>query len=630
MNLTTVLCVIIPFLFFGALNTLTTFISGKNFGRCLPVTLMASGFVMYLSQLIFNTFDIGFYVLIGTLVISVVIYRGRGKSIIDSLRGYGFVAFITLYLGILFFDFGRRFTAWDEFGHWGMMVKEMLRLDKFYCVDESHLLIHKDYPPFIGVFQTLWCKMTGGYSEMGVSMAVHLMEFSLIVPCALEKEERKDPVKNIFYAFLILIVSVIIICALDYEFILTTIYADLLLCLLFVYSVILIFKKEALYSGFGYISLLLAESAIILTKQMGLSYILIISLFFFSIGLTEYFQSKKALDLRKMILCFAGTIVVPVVNMIIWKKYYSKYGIEGQFDLEKISYARLTGILFNGEGTWLQKATVKNYFHTVFAGTFNNAIEYIGIPLCSVFIGIAIFLIWRQNRKILSGVYMIELGVTFLIGTIGMIMLMLVMYLFCFSETEMDALVSLERYLGTFVMGEFMILFMIVIFCMEKEDFKLSRIKLCGTVATLFLCLCLSIPDIMIFYFGNIYDSERTVKYQNDADYIRGKTGDETRVFVLGADLIDEYPYVVQYYANGLELRGAKYIKQVGIEGLDEKTVHAMAEETSECDYLVVTGVNDVINGVYSKYNHGKNIEAPSLYKVKKRENGFLLEEVEV
>ena len=88
--------------------------------------------------------------------------RKQNAELIFSI---GLISFISIYVLYIILDYKRRFTTFDEWYHWGMMVKESLRLDKFYSVAESNLHIHKDYPPFISILEVIFCKFSGGYSE---------------------------------------------------------------------------------------------------------------------------------------------------------------------------------------------------------------------------------------------------------------------------------------------------------------------------------------------------------------------------------------------------------------------------------------------------------------------------------
>jgi len=474
MNVTTILNMFVPFLFFVSLNTLMVFATKKDFGKCIPLTLMSCGFVMYFSQMIFNTFNVGLYLLIGAAIISLIIYRGEKRSISDTLNGYGFIAFAVIYLLILLFDFERRFVSWDELGHWGMMVKEMLRLDKFYCVDECNMLRHRDYPPFISCFQLLWCKITGGYSEMGVTMSIHLLEFSLLIPCLFQKEKKDKWINHIFYAFVFTILSALMLGAIDYEFVFQTISTDILINILYVYSMSLIINKEAIYTKFGFICLIFAQTAVILTKQMGLSYVMIISSFYLITILSEFRFEKHGLKLKNLIASVFLAFIVPVMNMLVWKTYIKRYHFPGQFDFGKISIAEFWGIVSGSGGTDLQRDTLINYCRRILTGSFSNVIPWLSMPVLTVILIFILVLIYRYNIPYIKKYEAVEIGITFVYGTLGMILLMAVLYMFCFNPLEMQTLVSLERYLGTYVAGEFLILLYLVVYLFEKRQMRLS------------------------------------------------------------------------------------------------------------------------------------------------------------
>ena len=132
--------------------------------------------IMYLSQYLLGTFTPGLYILYGMAALSIPLFfllnGGASKNREYILTG-GLWAYIGCLLVVTVMDAGRSFYSWDEFMHWGKMVKEMIRLDRFYCVTESTLYRHKDYPPFVALFEYAWCRMGGGYSEQHVAQDLH-------------------------------------------------------------------------------------------------------------------------------------------------------------------------------------------------------------------------------------------------------------------------------------------------------------------------------------------------------------------------------------------------------------------------------------------------------------------------
>ena len=115
-------------------------ISKRSFGKCIPITLFLTAFSLYISQFLFHTFHIGFFInlLFPVAFILLLFIKYKKKELTEFKRLFfsnGFYSFIIIYIFIYIFDFYRVFTKWDEFSHWGVMVKEMIRLDKFYSVN---------------------------------------------------------------------------------------------------------------------------------------------------------------------------------------------------------------------------------------------------------------------------------------------------------------------------------------------------------------------------------------------------------------------------------------------------------------------------------------------------------------
>ena len=157
--------------YFLLANLSTVIISNKKFGKCLPLTLMSLAFLLFFSQIIFKTFSIGFYIGIVYALLSIVylFYKRKDKKILKEVKeNYltpSFYSFITILILITILDFNRTYSHWDEFSHWGEMLKEMIRTDKFYSATTSVLQAHKDYPPILQLFELYVIKLGGVYKE---------------------------------------------------------------------------------------------------------------------------------------------------------------------------------------------------------------------------------------------------------------------------------------------------------------------------------------------------------------------------------------------------------------------------------------------------------------------------------
>ena len=235
---------ILPVLFFITINGAISLILKKGFGKCLPLTLIASTFIVFLSQFIFKTFVVGLYLLLALLVISIFIIN-KNKQNKQYIFTNGFYVFICICLIFLFIDFGRHFFWDDEVGFWGKMVKEMFRLDRFYYLDESTLRGHNDYPPFMSLFEFIWCKLSLGYSECNCTYALHIFEFSLLVPMIFDScFENKKILEKIIIDLLLTLGFVGIVVYLDASDVFNTIYIDTPIAMQFAYCIYLIKQNK--------------------------------------------------------------------------------------------------------------------------------------------------------------------------------------------------------------------------------------------------------------------------------------------------------------------------------------------------------------------------------------------------
>lgn len=275
-----VFSLLFPFCFIAILNCGTIIATRHQFGECMPVTLFIITACMYLSQYLFNTFKIAF-VIAGISTAAVLFYfircllfRHSDQRLRGNIFSYGWYFFLLLMICLSVYDFHRHFQVSDEFTHWGKMVKEMMRLDHFYSVPESTLLVHKDYPPFTSLFEVFWCSISGGFSEARCSMALHFLMMS-VFPGALEL--RKSNRKGLTFAHCLLLLFLVTLTgySFDGDGIFQTIYVDYFIAAWGAYAFYLMLSKKAIQSRFGLFSWLCTTSFIVMGKEVGLFFFLL-------------------------------------------------------------------------------------------------------------------------------------------------------------------------------------------------------------------------------------------------------------------------------------------------------------------------------------------------------------------
>ncbi len=623
------LAAFIPIIVFAMINVWVVVYAKKKFGEAIPVTILLSAFFMFFGQLIFRTFSVSFYLLIALAAagIPLLIINYKNLQFRKNYFSNGFICFVFIALFVLFIDYRRTFAAWDEFSHWGKMVKEMLRLDKFYSVAESDLLVHKEYPPFVGVFEVLWCKLQGGFSERATAMAVHFMEFSLLIPYIFEKLElaAKYVWQKAICAGCFVMGIVFVILLFDASGTLSTIYIDLVPPILFAYAVLLITNDIKKGTIFGYVSLLLTVSALILTKQISIAFIMLIWLYYtfviFSAGGKKNFEKK--LFVKKIILS-VSTLILPAINYFIWSKYTAGLGLAGQFNLNKIKIFALWGIA-RGRGTEEQNLTFKNFIYALFSKKINTGfLELTYFSACAVALAILIlcYIIFKNRydfKKFLRDTVVLACG------SLGYAFTMLILYLYCFSETEMVELASYQRYMSAYVLGQFLIIIpMVIQFTAKsfkpKAEYKRFIIVL---VAIMLLCEPVRFANLIFSQYNPEPSDKMEKSFEiNAAQKIQNNTEPGSKIFFISAYNV-RHIYYINYYLENRKMDSSYLYDKISRES-DTEYWEKVIDTIYENDYLYIYDSSESVKVNLDKYMTEGTAEYQTLYKIN-RENGKLV-----
>ncbi len=276
---------LIPITMFLLLTGGTALLLKRNFGTVLPLTLCLSILLMYGSQHLFSTYRFGYCLLIlcALLALLLMVLLCLRKS--DALSRFvftpGMIAYLVVCLVAVFILFGRRYSDYDELSHWGMMLKESLRLDRFACVNESNQLWHKDYPPFSTLFMLIWCKFTG-FSEGVSTIAMQVLTMSLILPPLVE-HTYKDSKKPCWYSVCIRSICLEVILFMVTLFfdtktphLLNSILPDMLLAYLFASAALFMLASHIFNDWIAFLTVVMLGCGLVLTKQSGIAQLMVL------------------------------------------------------------------------------------------------------------------------------------------------------------------------------------------------------------------------------------------------------------------------------------------------------------------------------------------------------------------
>ena len=597
---------IIPIVIFTVINSCLSILLKKGFGKTLPLTFMASVFMMLLSQILFGTFKIGEIALLILFVGSLyLVLKNRDKK--QYYLSNGFYVFTVLCAIFLFINFGRHFFWDDEVGFWGKMIKEMYRLDKFYFVHESKLRGHLEYPPFTTLFEMLWCKLSLGYSECNATFALHILEFGLVLPIIFDDSFNGKKKLRIVYDLLISLCFVGIIVYLDAANVFNAIYSDSLIALEFLYCVYLVYSKET-DNYFGATCFALGTTMIMMTKQVGLAFFLLAVFYYF----INNFKSFNKITVIGLVL----GILLPVVFYFGWNKLVEPYDVVRQFGFDKLSVSGFMGIF---KGDTYQLETMKLYINALFK---KNIYDF-PIPLTflsSVFVEILLLEVLRRvsgdNERILQA------ELTCFVGTAGYALLMLVLYVFCYPEREALVLGSYERYMSSFVSAMFVFVLAVGI---DKLRMRIEKVDLQKLFIVFLLVAVIFDGNRLLNFVPQIILGNRFASFETLANKIDEKIEEDSKLFIVyDHDRVDDYPAFMSYYSEktfytkrNRDLLDGDYSNSTDLKNI--------INELKEYDYIYVVETSETFKEYFKDLIDGE-YKDNTLYKVTDKNGQMKLE----
>lgn len=514
------------------------------------------------------------------------------KSIFKKLFSIGFIVFCVLFIFVHFYTKYSSFNYWDEFTHWGPMIKEMYRLNKFYTVEESMLDFHKDYPPFTSLLELLWCYLRRGYYESTAIESIAIFSISLFIPLF---KNTKLSIKTIFLSLLcclLLIGSFFIYFEFGQAGLITnlsTIYPDALCGLYsaFLLYMIVVNNESDMFSIFN---LSISLASLLLIKQVTLSFYLL---------LLFYFLIKHIFISKDFVFNYLGVVILPIFVYLSWKFYINSFDISRQFSINTIDLIDSLKTIFGLSNTSYRITTFNNFKKALIDQPifgFGN----INYPLSAILISILIiFIVYLFNKKEAP-----LMTIICLLGMIGYSFMMCILYLTSFSEYEAINLASYNRYMSTYIY------FLINLFIMLICHYALTNRNIKSIIILIFFCILTPFTfkeNIKNLTFYNEYHGYES-KYKNKELF------DQIDTYINSNDKV---LIVTQYKDDWVELYlGYRYLGYnfdfVGI-GTDDPlydiniSYDEWVEYYSQYDYVYTYITNEQF---YQEYWNGKQDEA--------------------
>lgn len=511
-----------PLIFFILLSTSISFYFQIHIFKSIVVGTFSTILVLYVFGL-FGLLRFGLYVVVIILFLSFIYaLLKRTKSFfefifkIDLIVNIAIIGLIGYF--IIYINKERFFYQYDEFAHWGLMIKEMLRLDQFYSVKASNLISHKDYPPIIVLYEYLWVQIIRSYRESYVYQGLQFLGVILILPNIIHIRN-----KGLTRTILIIISWVLLLSLFNYEYayFYTTIYLDAITAIIFAFLLFQIYSINP--HKMNRYNILLSSSILVLTKEIGIVF-LFLSLIFYLVILKQ----NKLLKVRNFLV-----YIPSLIFLFTWKIYINILNISGQFNISASNFNIISSSDFHQKFQEVTNLTVSNIFST---GLINNKLNLNFLQLILIFI-IFYFILSFLHKEIKTK--FISLSLLIPVFSIFYLIVLYFLYLFSFSTREALYLASWIRYASTFWASIIIFSFLVIINLISDKFFKILILS--------FLIL-IGIPKENLNQLQQdvIFDEEAYF-YQVDIDNIQLNTPIDAKIYLIAQNqtpnMLDRYRY---------------------------------------------------------------------------------------
>ncbi len=609
---------VIPFLYYCLIGFSYSACFRRRFSDALAPACIIQILLMLLSGIILGSVSLGILCGVILAIAEIVIFLLRNHPLYDGKPGdslsshllkpiltypfhkicdnSGFLIFILIFLAIALMNIGKYFHMWDEFTHWGVFIKEMLRTDHLYCASDK-VITHGDYVPGIALFETLWERLTFRYQEADAYRAIQLLQMAMLLPLAsVNLDKGKSRIR--YLVEICCRTSVIIgVPLLFHSFnFYHTIYQDAAVGITLFYCMWLAHAED--FSRYKLWVLTLALSMLLLTKQMAIAFLPTVIL---------YALVRDLLFERKRIRQLWGYLIPTVVPLLIWSAYnryagvHAGTGSEGGQGYGGHGLSLLIGVLTHRADIPWQRNFENNYFPALFSG--HGVIGKLSfVPLLLILLLLFALPIFMKRKDLGARVRIFLPSLWFLLASIYYIFLFWYLYLTAFNDMECVQLYSFERYMSTISITFVYLLLMVwVTECLPKRvGVRMGAMIL---LAVLFpLCALFARQGQIGAMLPGFLRGEQA-EMGEEAEYLRTHVPSDRSVYVVSRGDRGFGGNVLIYASWPMDVKKASPGPEAfpGDIWSSDISVEEFVDKVTEKDYLWLYQIDDLFKETYSE-----------------------------
>ena len=574
----------------------------KEIGFTYILSVLSIIFILYLFGL-FGMLKYGIYfiyfITFLLFLYDIKIFIKNNNILKKYILNRGIIIFTVLYLFLFCIHYGRLLSTWDEFNHWGDVVKVMFTMDNF-ATDPNSMSLYKSYPPAMALFQYFFLKTGNQYIEYQLFFSYQVVFVSMFLPYVCK---IKDISKLIASIFIILLTPTIL-----FENCYTTIYIDFIVGCFYAYIFLnIIFNNK--YDLYFILNLCLSMFALVLMKDVGLFFtiilfiVLIVDLIFVKKKIKfikQFFIKNK----RYLFILFVTLLMILFAKMS-WNLNIKLNGAHKMFSPTISFFDMITGDL------GYRKTVIINFINALFSRTlFEGFISLDAFKLTLILLFSYLIVDRKKEYTKYSYCLFVGLGI-YIVG-------LLLVYCMNFSEYEALNLASYERYLSIYFVA---ILLCISIFIIKNNVDKGNEIYFC------LLILLFFVPILKIINIQNSIEDSIRIRsdYDRVAEYVHTKINKDDKVYIISQNSTGFDHRVLKYNLRPNQTNsnlswsiGEKYYEEDRWT-LEIKSNQWMNDLKDNYDYVYIFKCDEQFINLFSDvFENVDTIGSQRLYKVNK------------
>lgn len=593
-------------------TTLTTLLK-KRIEQTIPIAVVGIILIIYITGL-FDHLEIGVILveIINFLQIPFLIYTfvskaNQRKEWLKIIFTPGLFIYLTLFIASIFINKGRIFEDYDEYNHWGVMIKNMFSYHSYGTHPES-IVSFNEYPPFTSIFQYLFVQIKGVFAEDVVITAQNILYFSFIIPITSKIKDKKDLSCAILCVILIIFMPMIF-----YVDFYVNILVDGMLGIVFAYILYSAYRKEKNVL-FQVLQIFSGLAMLVLTKTQGMG----IALFAIVIIGGRLFQQRKQLATKKQIKYFMIMITILLIFLISWN--IKTINQPKRWDINRIGEVNLIDVIM-GKADQKVYEIIEIYTRAFFYNSqFITEKKLTAFSCVIAILALSILLYQKicKEEKEKYQYYIITLFISMIIYFISLLW----MYCTIFDPSEATILTSFSRYINTMLIAG--VTFLSFILMQEKETIRAST--LIGIISIILLLLPinnlkLKYSDIQGYILHSNEKRENKIKLES---YKEKLTINDKILYVANTNVEEG---IIQLALNRyIMMPISVHAVMPGTNGNIEKFQEDLKKDGY--DYVYVYRATEVAKKEYSSIFENQEMKQDTLYKVQIINNQLFLKEI--